>query len=61
MVSIFSFVAGIVEIVTESETLRKIQVSYGLTGSFKERPLQEWLQKNNPTQMEYEKVMLLFC
>ena len=45
-----------VEIVTESETLRKIQVFYGLTGSFKERPLQEWLQKNNPTQMEYEKV-----
>lgn len=48
---------GIVEIVTESETLRKIQVSYGLTGSFKERPLQEWLQKNNPTQMEYEKAV----
>lgn len=48
---------GMVEIVTESETLRKIQVSYGLTGSFKERPLQEWLQKNNPTQMEYEKAV----
>ncbi|GAB1607347.1 phosphatidylinositol 4-phosphate 3-kinase C2 domain-containing subunit alpha-like isoform X1 [Argonauta hians] len=46
---------GMVEIVTESETLRKIQVSYGLTGSFKERPLQEWLQKNNPTQLEYDK------
>eukprot|EP00106_Octopus_bimaculoides_P003636 XP_014771078.1 PREDICTED: phosphatidylinositol 4-phosphate 3-kinase C2 domain-containing subunit alpha-like [Octopus bimaculoides] len=48
-------IIGMVEIVTESETLRKIQVSYGLTGSFKERPLQEWLQKNNPTQLEYDK------
>lgn len=49
---------GIIELVTESETLRKIQVSYGLTGSFKDRPIKEWLQKHNPTELEYQKVIL---
>ncbi|XP_067655094.1 phosphatidylinositol 4-phosphate 3-kinase C2 domain-containing subunit alpha-like [Haliotis asinina] len=48
---------GIVELVTEAETLRKIQVSYGVTGSFKERPIKEWLQKHNPTELEYQKAV----
>ena len=47
------------EIVTESETLRKIQVKHGVAGSFKDRPISEWLQRQNPTELEYEKVS--FC
>ena len=52
------FVPGLVEIITESETLRKIQVKYGhgLAGSFKDRPIAEWLQVQNPTELEYQKV-----
>ncbi|XP_041367790.1 phosphatidylinositol 4-phosphate 3-kinase C2 domain-containing subunit alpha-like [Gigantopelta aegis] len=48
---------GIIELVTESETLRKIQVSYGVTGSFKDRTIKEWLQKHNPTELEYLKAV----
>uniref|UniRef100_T1GPX7 phosphatidylinositol 3-kinase n=1 Tax=Megaselia scalaris TaxID=36166 RepID=T1GPX7_MEGSC len=39
---------GMIEMVSEAETLRKIQVEYGLTGSFKDRPIAEWLAKQNP-------------
>lgn len=39
-----------------SDTLRKIQVEYGVTGSFKDKPLAEWLRKYNPAEDEYEKV-----
>ncbi|KAI4892804.1 hypothetical protein NFI96_017237 [Prochilodus magdalenae] len=46
---------GMVELVTSSETLRKIQVEYGVTGSFKDKPLAEWLRKYNPAEDEYEK------
>ncbi|XP_040266447.1 phosphatidylinositol 4-phosphate 3-kinase C2 domain-containing subunit alpha [Bufo bufo] len=46
---------GLVELVLSSETLRKIQVEYGLTGSFKDKPLAEWLRKFNPSEEEYEK------
>ncbi|KAG9463955.1 hypothetical protein GDO78_020733, partial [Eleutherodactylus coqui] len=46
---------GLVELVLSSETLRKIQVEYGLTGSFKDKPLAEWLRKYNPSEEEYEK------
>ena len=45
-----------IELITESETLRKIQVSSGVTGSFKDRTIKEWLQKHNPTGLEYNKV-----
>jgi phosphatidylinositol-4-phosphate 3-kinase len=38
---------GMVEMVRNSETLRKIQLEHGLTGSFKDRPIAEWLQKVN--------------
>ena len=48
--------AGMVELVPASDTLRKIQVEYGVTGSFKDKPLAEWLRKYNPAEEEYEKV-----
>ncbi|CAB1315315.1 unnamed protein product [Coregonus sp. 'balchen'] len=30
---------------------------HGVTGSFKDRPLADWLQKHNPTEDEYEKAV----
>ncbi|XP_070200165.1 phosphatidylinositol 4-phosphate 3-kinase C2 domain-containing subunit alpha-like [Littorina saxatilis] len=48
---------GVVELITESETLRKIQVSSGVTGSFKDRTIKEWLQRHNPTELEYNKAV----
>lgn len=45
-----------VELVPSSDTLRKIQVEYGVTGSFKDKPLAEWLRKYNPAEDEYDKV-----
>ncbi|XP_078715059.1 phosphatidylinositol 4-phosphate 3-kinase C2 domain-containing subunit alpha-like isoform X2 [Lampetra fluviatilis] len=48
---------GMVELVLASDTLRKIQVEHGVTGSFKDKPLAEWLQKHNPTEQEYEKAV----
>ena len=53
------FFQGFIELVTESETLRKIQVSSGVTGSFKDRPIKDWLQKHNPTELDYQKVFWL--
>ena len=49
---------GFVELVTESETLRKIQIKHGrgVAGSFKDTTIREWLQLQNPTELEYEKV-----
>ncbi|XP_070562260.1 phosphatidylinositol 4-phosphate 3-kinase C2 domain-containing subunit beta-like isoform X3 [Ptychodera flava] len=49
--------SGLVELVPDSETLRKIQVERGVTGSFKDRPLADWLQKYNPTETEYQKAV----
>lgn len=48
---------GMIEMVSEAETLRKIQVEYGLTGSFKDRPIAEWLAKQNPSQLEYDRAV----
>lgn len=48
--------SGMVELVPSSDTLRKIQVEYGVTGSFKDKPIAEWLRKYNPAEDEYEKV-----
>lgn len=42
-----------IELVTKAETLRKIQVEHGLTGSFKDKPIAEWLAKHNPSELEY--------
>lgn len=43
--------------VTNAETLRKIQVELGLTGSFKDRPIAEWLAKHNPSAFDYERAV----
>lgn len=46
---------GVIEMITNAETLRKIQVECGLTGSFKDKPIAEWLAKQNPNQLEYQR------
>lgn len=46
--------------VTNAETLRKIQVELGLTGSFKDRAIAEWLAKHNPSALEYERAVANF-
>ncbi|XP_048467764.1 phosphatidylinositol 4-phosphate 3-kinase C2 domain-containing subunit beta [Rhincodon typus] len=48
---------GMVEMIPNAETLRRIQVEHGVTGSFKDHPLAEWLQKHNPNEEEYEKAV----
>lgn len=67
---------GFVELVTDAETLRRIQVievsararsrlmtrsslqiEHGLTGSFKDRPIADWLAKHNPSPLEYERAV----
>ncbi|XP_026466110.1 phosphatidylinositol 4-phosphate 3-kinase C2 domain-containing subunit beta isoform X2 [Ctenocephalides felis] len=51
---------GMIEMVTNAETLRKIQVEWGLTGSFKDKPIAEWLAKHNPSELEYERAVANF-
>ncbi|XP_075993842.1 phosphatidylinositol 4-phosphate 3-kinase C2 domain-containing subunit beta isoform X2 [Genypterus blacodes] len=48
---------GMVEMIPHAETLRKIQVEHGVTGSFKDRTLAGWLQKHNPTEEQYDKAV----
>lgn len=48
--------SGMVEMIPQADTLRKIQVEHGVTGSFKDRTLADWLQKHNPTEEQYDKV-----
>uniref|UniRef100_W4VRG7 Putative phosphotidylinositol 3 kinase 68d n=1 Tax=Corethrella appendiculata TaxID=1370023 RepID=W4VRG7_9DIPT len=48
---------GMIELVTDAETLRKIQVEWGLTGSFKDKSIAEWLAKQNPNQLEYQRAV----
>lgn len=50
---------GVVELVMESDTLRKIQVKHGhgLAGSFKDRTITEWLQVHNPTELDFQKAV----
>ncbi|XP_044261895.1 phosphatidylinositol 4-phosphate 3-kinase C2 domain-containing subunit alpha [Tribolium madens] len=48
---------GMIEMVTKAETLRKIQVEHGLTGSFKDKPIAEWLAKHNPSELEYQRAV----
>lgn len=45
--------------VTEASTLRAIQTEHGITGSFKDKPLSEWLMRHNPTDLSYKAVSLL--
>ncbi|XP_068170480.1 phosphatidylinositol 4-phosphate 3-kinase C2 domain-containing subunit beta isoform X2 [Antennarius striatus] len=48
---------GMVEMIPHADTLRKIQVEHGVTGSFKDRPLADWLQKHNPSDEQYDKAV----
>lgn len=48
---------GMIEMVTDAETLRKIQVEWGLTGSFKDKPIAEWLERQNPSALEYQRAV----
>nr|XP_061779736.1 phosphatidylinositol 4-phosphate 3-kinase C2 domain-containing subunit beta-like [Nerophis lumbriciformis]XP_061779737.1 phosphatidylinositol 4-phosphate 3-kinase C2 domain-containing subunit beta-like [Nerophis lumbriciformis] len=48
---------GMVEMIPQADTLRKIQVEHGVTGSFKDRPLADWLQKHNPAEEQYDKAV----
>lgn len=52
--------SGMIELVTKAETLRKIQVEHGLTGSFKDKPIAEWLAKHNPSELEYARAVQNF-
>lgn len=49
-----------IEMVCSAETLRAIQVEWGLTGSFKDKPIAEWLAKHNPSELEYERAVTNF-
>ncbi|XP_077582382.1 phosphatidylinositol 4-phosphate 3-kinase C2 domain-containing subunit beta isoform X2 [Stigmatopora nigra] len=48
---------GMVEMIPQADTLRKIQVGRGVTGSFKDRPLADWLQRHNPGEGQYDKAV----
>ncbi|KAG7493730.1 phosphatidylinositol 4-phosphate 3-kinase C2 domain-containing subunit beta [Solea senegalensis] len=48
---------GMVEMIPHADTLRRIQVEHGVTGSFKDRPLADWLLKHNPTDDQYDKAV----
>lgn len=48
---------GMIELVNNAETLRKIHVELGLTGSFKDKPIAEWLAKHNPSELEYSRAV----
>ncbi|KAM4587449.1 phosphatidylinositol 4-phosphate 3-kinase C2 domain-containing subunit beta [Odontesthes bonariensis] len=48
---------GMVEMIPHADTLRKIQVEHGVTGSFKDRTLADWLQKHNPSDEQYDKAV----
>jgi phosphatidylinositol-4-phosphate 3-kinase len=50
---------GMVELVTEAKTLREIQVtgSRGVTGSFKDTPIHDYLVKHNPSQLEFARAV----
>ncbi len=53
---------GMMEMVTEAKTLREIQVtgSRGVTGSFKETPISDWLEKHNPSQLHFARAVQNF-
>lgn len=43
--------------VKDASTLREIQTEHGVTGSFKDKPLSQWLMRHNPTDKDYKRVM----
>jgi phosphatidylinositol-4,5-bisphosphate 3-kinase len=52
---------GLIEVVLNAETVSSIQISFGgSTAAFKDQPLEEWLQKHNPDEKDYEKAVETF-
>ena len=47
---------GLVEMVQDSSTLRQIQTEHGVTGSFKDKPLSEWLMRHNSSDAAWKQV-----
>ncbi|KRZ57453.1 Serine/threonine-protein kinase SULU [Trichinella nativa] len=46
---------GVIELVKNSKTLREIQVEEGgMTGVLRDDLIQKWLQKQNPSELEYQ-------
>ncbi|XP_004343363.2 phosphoinositide-3-kinase [Capsaspora owczarzaki ATCC 30864] len=53
--------SGMVEMVMNSDTLRRIETEeVGLAGSFKDRPLADWLRKHNQSDEAYDKAVSNF-
>ncbi|CAI8016319.1 Phosphatidylinositol 4-phosphate 3-kinase C2 domain-containing subunit alpha, partial [Geodia barretti] len=48
---------GMLEVVTDSSTLRAIQTERGVTGSFKDKPLSNWLMRYNTSETDYRKAI----
>ena len=48
--------SGMLEFVGGCETLREIQTTQGVTGSFKDHVLADWLMRHNSTKKAYEQV-----
>jgi hypothetical protein len=46
--------SGLIEMVENAATLRAIQVKHGVTGSFKDHAIVEWLRERNPNENDYE-------
>jgi phosphatidylinositol-4-phosphate 3-kinase len=51
---------GLVELVKDSSTLRQIQTEHGLTGSFKDKPLSEWLLRHNSSDVAWKQVTMSY-
>ena len=53
---------GMLELVTHAKTLREIQVAgnRGVAGSFRDTPLSHWLEKHNPSQLEFARAVQNF-
>lgn len=47
---------GLIELVKDSSTLRQIQTEHGLAGSFKDKPLSEWLIRHNSSDSAWKQV-----
>jgi len=55
------FRSGMVEFVEGAKTLREIQVAdAGVTGTFRSETLNEWLQKHNPSQLQFNRAVSNF-
>ena len=46
---------GILEMVRNAETLRRIQTEDKVAGCFEDRSISDWLAKQNPSQLEYHR------